>query len=69
MLSLYIGCKTEIPGYKDLYFNIEVEASTYPLKNERVKLAVLLNKNSPEIIDDVMYVVDKTTGEIIWEVD
>lgn len=69
MLNLYVGCKTEVPGvYDDMYYNIEIEAETYPSIEKRDQLKQFLNDNTSEIVDDVRYVIDKTTGELIWEV-
>lgn len=69
MLELYVGCKTEVPGvYKDMFFNIEMTAESYPSIERRDELKEFLNENTSEIVDEVTHVIDKTTGELIWEV-
>ena len=70
MVEFFIGCKTEVPGvYDDMYFNIEVEAYEYPLQSQRNDLAIFLNENTSEIIDDVVYIIDMYSGDIIWSVE
>ena len=68
-INLLVGCKTEIPGNPDVFFNIEMQSEEYPSINDRDRLRNFLNLHTREIIDDVVYVVDSNTKEIIWEVE
>lgn len=69
MIELYVGCKTKVPGaYKDMHYIIEVESHCYPSIDRRNELIDFLNENSSEIVDEVTHIIDKTTGELIWEV-
>ena len=66
-INLLVGCKTEIPNNDDMFFNIEMEAEEYPSINDRDRLRNFLNSHTREIIDDVVYVIDKSSGSIIWD--
>lgn len=59
-----------MPGvYNDMYYNIEMQSETYPSIEQRQELRDFLNDNTSEIVDDVRYIVDATTGELVWEVE
>lgn len=68
MLELFIGCKMNVPNGKDEYFNLEMEAESYPDKENIEELKDFLQCNYVDIIDEVVYCIDKTTADLIWGV-
>jgi hypothetical protein len=54
---------------EDVFFNIEMEVDSYPEESERDALKTFLNLSTAEIVDDVVFLMDGLSGEILWELD
>lgn len=73
-MELIVGCVTRMPeGYTDRYFNVEVYGED--LDGNRledgcnINLHYLIEDIQPmvaEIVDEVVYLVDGATGELLW---
>lgn len=67
MYDLFIGCRTDIPVRQDWFFNVEMTADSYPTEDQAEELKDFLQPHTLEIIDEVVYVMDANSGELIWE--
>jgi len=67
MLELFIGCVTFTPeGHDDMYYHLEMTAESYPTKEQADELKDFLQPHTVEIIDEVVFLIDATTAETIW---
>jgi len=65
MTDILIGCRTIVPNGKDRYFNMKMTVEYYPTKEDSEELKEFLTPHTPNIIDDIVYIMDK--GDIIWK--
>ena len=68
MILVIVGCMAHYPE-EDVFFNIEMEVDSYPEESERDALKTFLNLSTAEIVDDVVFLMDGLSGEILWELD
>jgi len=76
-MELIVGCVTRMPeGYDDRYFNVEVigtDLNDNRLSNDNgcnINLHYLIIDIQPmvdEIVDEVVYLIEKGSGDLLWE--
>jgi len=66
MIELIIGCLVKT-SEGDKFFNVEMDSESYPTVEQSDKLKDFLNENTINIIDEVVYCIDKASSDMIWE--
>lgn len=57
-----------MPKLPHRYFSIDFYANDAPTQSMSKQLINMLDQVTPEIIDEIGYIIDATTGELIWVV-
>jgi len=68
MLELFVGCRTDVPNRPSYFYHLEMTADSYPSIDSREELKDFLQPNVAEIIDEVVFLVDASSGSLIWNV-
>jgi len=70
MKGIFVGCVTRLPEpHSDRYFNVEMDVDEYPLKEQAKDLVDFIQPNTVNIVDEVVYVIDKISGLKVWEIE
>lgn len=67
MVDLIVGYRTDVIDGRSLYFLLEMEAEDYIYQDRAIELRDFLNETTDNIVDEVVFVVDGYSGEVIWE--
>lgn len=67
LIPIFVGCMRVVEEHRMGFFNCELAVQTYPGYEQADELRDFINENTAEIVDEVLYVMDATTGDMIWE--
>jgi len=60
------GCKTVMPELPHRYFSIDFYADSAPTQSMSNQLINMLDQVTPEIIDEIGFLIDNETGQLMW---
>ena len=65
-MDIYVGCRTDVPNLDPYFYWLEMTVEEYPTQDQAEALKDFLQPTTVEIIDEVVFVLDARTGELIW---
>ena len=72
MVDLIVGCKTNVPDGDDRFFNVAIVVTSeqvIPTRIDEQKMVDFLQPHVNEIIDEVSFILNAETEQIVWKKD